>query len=59
MLESYLVSARSSNMTQRAAGALYKVPRRTIHIRLKGKHFNRPGKPIVFSSEEEVFAFYS
>lgn len=56
MLKAYLDSVRNSTITQRSAQEFFKVKRRTINNKLKGRHFNRPRKPDVLSSEgEEMF----
>jgi hypothetical protein len=52
-VRAYIDSVRSGRMTQRTTESFYRVRRRTISRKLKGKHFNWPGKPTVLLLEEK------
>lgn len=41
-------------LTQRAAAKKYHIPRSTIKNKLRGKYLNKPGRPTVFTEEEEM-----
>lgn len=53
-LQLCLAAVRSGRMSQRKAEQEFKIPRRTIINKLKGNQRIRPGRPSVFSEEEEV-----
>lgn len=44
---------RSKQLSQRAAADQYQIPRSTIKNKLKNEHSNKPGRPTIFSEEEE------
>lgn len=49
-----LAAIRSKVLTQRAAADLYKIPRSTIKNKLAERFPNKPGRPTVFTEEEEA-----
>lgn len=53
-LQLCLAAVRSGRMSQRKAEQEFKIPRRTIINKLKGNRNIRPGRPSVFSEEEEA-----
>lgn len=52
-LQECLTAVTNGDMSQRAAAAHFKIPRRTINHKLKNLHEKKPGKPTIFSHEEE------
>lgn len=40
-------------LTQRAVAELFNIPRSTLKNKLTRKHPNKPGKPTIFTEEEE------
>lgn len=53
-LEEFLNVVRSKLMTQRAASEKYGIPWSTIKNKLKKKFGKRPGRPTIFSEQEET-----
>lgn len=53
-LKECLDAVKSGRMTQQEAAKMYNVSRRTINYKLSGKHCMKPGKPPIFSPEEET-----
>lgn len=45
---------RSRELSCKKASEDYKIPRRTIRNKLKGKHTKKIGKPTIFTPEEEA-----
>ena len=52
-LNECLAAIRAGEITTRVAETTYGIPRRTIINKMKGHHTSKPGKPTVFSEEEE------
>lgn len=52
-LEECLTAIRSKLLTQRAAAEKYNIPRSTIKNKLSHKFNSKPGRPAVFTQEEE------
>lgn len=52
-LQECLDVVRSKLMTQREAAAKYKIPWSTIKNKLKKKYGNKPGRPTIFTEQEE------
>lgn len=53
-LKECLAAVKSKMLTQRAAAKKYHIPRSTIKNKLRGKYLNKPGRPTVFTEEEEM-----
>lgn len=53
-LDECLAAVRSKVLTQRAASKQYNIPRRTIKNKLQNKYTGNPGRPTVFTAEEEA-----
>lgn len=49
-----MAAVRSKVLTQRAAAEKYKIPRSTIKNKLAQKYCSKPGRPTVFSEQEEA-----
>lgn len=52
-LKKCLDAIQSKVLTQRAAAELFNIPRSTLKNKLIRKHPNKPGKPKIFTEEEE------
>ncbi|KAJ8930360.1 hypothetical protein NQ314_016838 [Rhamnusium bicolor] len=52
-LKNCLNEIRSGDISHRKAEEKYKIPRRTILNKLKGRHSKKPGKQPIFTSNEE------
>ncbi|KAJ8963604.1 hypothetical protein NQ314_005504 [Rhamnusium bicolor] len=52
-LKNCLNEIRSGDISHRKAEQKYKIPRRTILNKLKGRHSKKPGKQPIFTSNEE------
>lgn len=52
-LQICLDEIRRGAISHRKAEKKYKIPRRTILNKLKGKHFKKPGKQPIFTADEE------
>ncbi|CAK1594188.1 unnamed protein product [Parnassius mnemosyne] len=52
-LKKCLDAIQSKVLTQRAAAELFNIPRSTLKNKLTRKHPNKPGKPTIFTEEEE------
>ncbi|XP_039285642.1 uncharacterized protein LOC120351697 [Nilaparvata lugens] len=53
MLEAAIEEIKSGRIGQREASRKYNIPRQTLINKLNNKHTKTPGKPVVFSKEEE------